>query len=52
MKEIGPIVGMDHENTMTKINHAGGIDHLHITKITIKERIIIHSRTMEIGENI
>ena len=51
MKEIGPIAGMDHENTMTKINHAEGTDHQSITKIIMKESIIIHFRTMEIGEN-
>ena len=37
MKEIGPIVGIDHKNT---------------TKMTIKERIIVISRTREIAENI
>ena len=26
MKEIGPIAGIDHENTMTEINHAEGRD--------------------------
>ena len=39
-------------NTMTEINHAEGIDHQSTTKITIKERIILHFRTMEIWENI
>ena len=33
MKEIGPIAGIDHENTMTEINHAKGIDHQSITKM-------------------
>ena len=37
MKEIGPIVGIDCENT---------------TKMTIKERIIVIYRTRDIGENI
>ena len=37
---------------MTKINHAEGTDHQSITKIIMKESIIIHFRTMEIGENI
>ena len=37
---------------MTKINHAEGTDHQGITKIIMKESIIIHFRTMEIGENI
>ena len=52
MKEIGPIAGIDHKNTMTEINHAEGRDHQSITKIIVKERIIIHFRTMEIRENI
>ena len=52
MKEIGPIAGIDCKNTMTKINHAEGTDHQSITKIIMKESIIIHFRTMEIGENI
>ena len=52
MKEIGPIAGIDCENTMTKINHAEGRDHQSITKIIMKESIIIHFTTMEIGENI
>ena len=52
MKEIGPIAGIDCKNTMTKINHAEGTDHQNITKIIMKESIIIHFRTMEIGENI
>ena len=52
MKEIGPIAGIDHENTMTKISHAEGTDQQGITKIIMKESIIIHFRTMEIGENI
>ena len=52
MKEIGPTAGIDHENTVTKINHAEGTDHQSITKIIMKESIIIHFRTMEIGENI
>ena len=37
---------------MTEINHAGGIDCQSTTKITIKGRIIIHFRTMEIGKDI
>ena len=53
MKEIGPIAGIDHENTMTEINHAERIDHQSITKKRIlKGSIMIHFRTMEIGENI
>ena len=52
MKEIGPIAGIDHKNTMTEINHAKGIDHQSITKMIMKESIIAHFRTMEIGENI
>ena len=52
MKEIGPIAGTDHKNTMTEINHAEGIDCQNITKIIMKESIIIHFRTIEIGENI
>ena len=52
MKEIGPIAGIDCKNTMTKINHVEGIDHQSITKIIIKESIIIHFCTMEIRENI
>ena len=52
MKEIGPIAGICHENTMTEINYAEGIDHQSITKTIMKESIIAHFRTMEIGENI
>ena len=52
MKEIGPIAGIDHKNTMTEINHAKGIDRQSITKMIMKESIIAHFRTMEIGENI
>ena len=52
MKEIGPIAGRNHENTMTKISHGEGTDHQDITKIIMKESIIIHFKTMEIGENI
>ena len=37
---------------MTEISHAEGRDHQGITKITMKESIIIHFRTMEIGEKI
>ena len=37
---------------MTEINHAKGIDHQSITKMIMKESIIAHFRTMEIGENI
>ena len=37
---------------MTEINHIEGIDHQSITKIIMTESIIIHFRTMEIGENI
>ena len=50
MKEIVPIAGIDRENTMTKISHAEGTDCQGITKIIMKESIIIHFRTMEIGE--
>ena len=49
MKEIGPIAGIDCENTMTAINHAKGIDLQNIAKIIMKESIIAHFRTMEIG---
>ena len=52
MKEIGPIAGIHHKNTMTEINHAEGRDHQSITKMIMKESIIIHFRTMEVGENI
>ena len=52
MKEIGPIAGIDHKKTMTKISHTEGTDYQGITKIIMKESIIIHFRTMEIGENI
>ena len=52
MKEIGPIAGIDCKNTMTERNHAKGIDHQGITKITMKKSITMHFRTMEIGENI
>ena len=52
MKEIGPIAGIDHKNTMTEINHAEGRNQQGITKIIMKKSIIIHFRTMEIRENI
>ena len=52
MKEIGPIAGIDCGNTMTEINHAEGRDCQSITKMIMKESVIIHFRTMEIGENI
>ena len=52
MKVIAPMAGIDCKNTMTKISHAEGTDHQGITKIIMKESIIIHFRTMEIGENI
>ena len=52
MKEISPIAGINCENTMTKISHAEGTDHQDITKIIMKESIIIHFKTTEIGENI
>ena len=52
MKEVGPIAGIDHKNTITETNHAKGIDHQSITKMIMKESIIVHFRTMEIGENI
>ena len=52
MKEIGPIAGINHENTMTRISHAEGTDHQDIIKIIMKESIIIHFKTMEIGDNI
>ena len=52
MKEICPIAGIGHENTMTEINYAEGIDCQNITKMVMKESIIAHFRTMEIGENI
>ena len=52
MKEIGPIAGINHKNTMTKISHAEGTDHQDIIKIIMKESIIIHFKTMEIGDNI
>ena len=50
--EMDSITGIDHENTMTKINHVEGTDHQSITKIIMKDSIIIHFMTMEIGENI
>ena len=50
MKDIGPIPGIDHKNTMTEINHTEGIDCQSITKMIMKESIVIHFRTMEIGE--
>ena len=37
MKEIGPVVGIDHQS---------------ITKMTIEGRIIMISRTRKVGENI
>ena len=37
---------------MTKISHAEGTDHQDITKMIMKESIIIHFKTIEIGENI
>ena len=52
MKEMGPIAGIGRKNTMTEINYAKGINCQSITKIIMKESIIIHFRTMEIGENI
>ena len=52
MKEIGPIAGINCKNTMTKISHAEGTDHQDITKIIMKKSIIIHFKTIEIGENI
>ena len=51
MKEIGPISKLNCKNTMTKINHAEWTDHQSITKMIMKEGIIIHFRTLEIGEN-
>ena len=51
MKEIGAIAGMGHENSMTEINHAKRIDLPKYYKIIMKESIIAHFRTMEIGEN-
>ena len=50
MKEIGPIAGIDCKNTMTEMKHIEGIDHQSITKIIMKEGIIAHFRTMEMGE--
>ena len=52
MIEIGPIADIDCENTMTEKNHAKGIDCQSITKMIMKESIIVHFRTVEIGENI
>ena len=37
MKEIGPIAGINHKNTMIRISHAEGTDHQDIIKI-IKKR--------------
>ena len=37
---------------MTKIYQADGTDHQSIAKIIMKGSIIVHFRTMEIGENI
>ena len=52
MKEIGPLTEIGCKNTITEINYAKGIDCQSITKIIMKDSIIIHFRTMEIGENI
>ena len=52
MKEISPVAGIDCKNAMARINHAEWTDHQSITKIIMKEGIIIHFRTMKIGENI
>ena len=52
MKEIGPTAGIDHENTMTEISHTEGTDCQSITELIMKESIIIHFRTMKIGEYI
>ena len=52
MKEISPIAGINCKNSLTKISHAEGTDHQDITKIIMKESIIIHFKTIEIGENI
>ena len=49
MEEISLITGTDDENTVTEMNHTQGIDCQSITKIIMKEIIIIHFRTMEIG---
>ena len=49
MKEIGPTAGIDFKNTVTEINHAKGIDCQSIKKMIMKESIIAHFRTMEIG---
>ena len=43
MKQIGPIAGIDRENTMPEINHAKVIDCQSITKMIMKECIIAHS---------
>ena len=52
MKETGPIAEIDCKNTITEINHTEGIDLQNVTKMIMNESIIIHFRTMEIGENI
>ena len=52
MKEIGPMAGIGHKNTMIEINYAKGIDHQSITKIIMEWSITIHFRTMEMGKNI
>ena len=52
MKEIGPIGGIGHKNTMIEINYAEGIDHQSIAKMTMKKSITMHFRAMEIEENI
>ena len=52
MKEKGPVAGINCENTMTKISHAEGTYHQDITKIIMKESIIIHFKTIELVENI
>ena len=50
MKEMDHTVGIDREITMKEIDHTEGIDCQSITKMIMKESIIIHFRTMEIGE--
>ena len=52
MKEIDHTVDIDHGIAMKEIGPMVGIDCQNTTKMTIKERIIALFRTMERGENI
>ena len=52
MKEIDHTVEIDCKITMKEIGPMVGIDCQYTTKMTIKERIIVLFRTIEIGQNI